>query len=395
MLKVFALVISGVAAATAAPVHAEAAPATPSAATLLPAITVSAIGRAVLRDRVLASGMIAAVERVLVQPRIEGQAIETLLAEVGDEVAAGQVLAQLASTTVALRKSQLLAQRESVVAGVAQAAAQVTDAEAGQAEALRVRERTLTLRQQGSVSQAMVDQIETSVVSAASRVSVARQGRVAAEAQLSLIDAQIAEAELQLGHTQITAPVDGVVVERNAVLGAIASGGAPPMFVLIRDGALELMADVAERDLRDLVAGQRAEIRLVGDAAPIAGSVRLVEPSVDLATRLGRARISLAAEGVRPGMFAEAEIIVAEREALAAPMGAVSSDADGSSVLRVGADGVVHRVPVEIGIRDGDLVEIISGLEAGDRVVSRAAAFVRDGDQINPVLASAAPAEGD
>ena len=84
---------------------------------------------------------------------------------------------------------------------------------------------------------------------------------------------------------------------------------------------------------------------------------------------------------VRDGMFGEAEILVAQREALAVPVTAVAAD---STVLLV-QDGQVRRVPVETGIRDGSRIEIRSGLVQGDTLVSRAGVFVRDGDRINPV----------
>ena len=76
---------------------------------------------------------------------------------------------------------------------------------------------------------------------------------------------------------------------------------------------------------------------------------------------------------------------MAEREALAVPVSAM----DGDAVLRVTAGGTVERAPVTTGIREGGLIEITSGLFAGDVIVARAGAFVRPGDRINPV-----PAEG-
>jgi HlyD family secretion protein len=88
---------------------------------------------------------------------------------------------------------------------------------------------------------------------------------------------------------------------------------------------------------------------------------------------------------VRDGMFAEAEILIAERTALAAPVTAIAAD---GSALRV-ADGVVERVRVVTGIRDGAMVEIREGLALGDLLVARAGAFVRPGDRINPIPADA------
>jgi HlyD family secretion protein len=191
---------------------------------------------------------------------------------------------------------------------------------------------------------------------------------------------------LNLARTEIVAPVAGEVVERSAQLGAIASAQGGPMFVIVRDGMLELRAEVAEADLLRLAPEQTAEVRAVGLARPIAGRVRLVEPVIDAATRLGSARIWLeSSAAVRTGLFAEAEILVAAREALALPLTAVTTDRDGAHVLRVTPEGVVERVAVTTGIRDGGMIEIVSGLAERDLVVARAGAFVRPGDRITPV----------
>jgi len=180
----------------------------------------------------------------------------------------------------------------------------------------------------------------------------------------------------------VIAPVAGLVTARNAQVGAIASAAGQPMFTLIRDGLLELHADVAERDVLRLAPGQPASLRAAGLADPLPGRVRLVEPTVDTASRLGRVRIAIdTPDRLRAGMFAEAEILVAEREALAVPVAAMGD----AEVLRVTAGGTVEQAPVTTGIRDGGLIEITSGLFSGEVIVARAGAFVRPGDRINPV----------
>ena len=92
---------------------------------------------------------------------------------------------------------------------------------------------------------------------------------------------------------------------------------------------------------------------------------------------------------VRVGMFISAEILAAQRDSLAIPVTAIGSTAQGASVMTV-KDGLVTRARVTTGIRDGALIEILSGLAQDALVVTKAAAFVRDGDRINPVLDSAA-----
>lgn len=357
-----------------------------------PAITVAAVENSVLRDTVRASGLVGAVERIMVQPQIEGQAIDSITAEVGDHVAAGEVLARLSETSLKLQKSQFAASRASALALIAQAEAQLIEAKAGAEETRRTQARAEQLRKQGNASQAAADQAATAATSADARVLVAEQGAAAARAQLDLVDAQMENVALQLARTQITAPVAGEVVEKNAMAGSVASAAGLPMFVLVRDGLLELNADIAEQDLPRIANGMRVSLRAAGSDVALSGTVRLVEPAIDVVTRLGRARITIdQADRIRTGMFLEAEISVSEREVLAVPITALGNDEQGAFVMLVDTGGKIRRSTVVVGIRDGKRVEIQSGITLGDQVVAKAASFVHDGDMVNPVVAPTAP----
>ncbi len=357
---------------------AENAPA--ASAPALPAITVTTVDLIQLSDRVIASGLVAAVEEVQVAPLVEGQPLDQLLADVGDMVVEGQVLAVLSKTTLELQKTEAAASLAAAKSAVAQAEAQVVEAKTARDEAQRVADRTATLRAQGTAPQAQADTATANALSANARVAV--------RAQLALAQARLENVDLMLSRTEVKAPVAGRIVERNAKIGAIATAAGQPMFVITRDGALELRADVSEADILRLAPGQKVQLRAVGLGDALQGTVRLIEPSIDPVTRLGRARISLDQAGaLRTGMYVEAEILAAQRDALAIPITAIGSGPDGSTVLRV-ADGVVERVVVTTGIRDGGLVEITSGLARGDQVVLKAGAFVRAGDRINPVAAA-------
>lgn len=367
---------------------AAAESAAPVAAPALPAITVSEVTSQLMTERVIASGLIAAIEEIQVAPLVEGQPLDQLLADVGDVVTEGQVLAVLSKSTLDLQKTESVASLAVAKSAISQAEAQLVEAEAARDEAQRVAERTAKLREQGTAPQAQSDTARSNAVSANARVMVATQGLEAARAQLALAEARLENVELNLSRTEVRAPVAGKIVARNAKIGAIATAAGQPMFVIIRDAALELRADVAETDLLRLAKDQRAALRAVGMAEALTGTVRLVEPAIDPVTRLGRARIAIDSPGdvLRTGMFVEAEIVVAEREALAVPVTSIGSSPEGSTVMRV-KDGVVERVIVQTGIRDGGLVEVTDGLSAGDTVVTKAGAFVRSGDRINPVTA--------
>lgn len=367
----------------------EAAAAAESPAPALPAISVTEVVSQRLSDRIIASGLIAAVEEVQVAPLVEGQPLESLLVDVGDLVTEGQVLAVLSRTTLDLQKTEAVASLAAARATISQAQAQLVEAESAAAEAARVVERTAKLRESGTAPQATLDTVNANETAANARVDVAKQGLESARAQLALAEARLENVDLLLSRTEVKAPVAGKIVARNAKIGAIATAAGQPMFVITRDAALELRADVSETDLMRIAPGQKATMRAIGTMDALQGTVRLVEPTIDPVTRLGRARIQVDQAGdLRSGMFVEAEILAAEREVLAVPVTAIGSSSEGSAVMRV-KDGVVERVPVTTGIRDGGLVEVTGGLAAGDLVVLKAGAFVRAGDRINPVAATA------
>ena len=338
------LLIAALIAPLPALAQAEAAAATeaPAAEVMPPAITVSTVAPARLRDRVIASGLVVAVEQVQVQPLTEGQPIEALLVDVGDTVIEGQVLAQLSRATLDLRMSELVAQRLSVQAAIEQAEASLGEATASAEEAERVALRNETLVEQGTISRAAADQSKAAADQARARVRASEQGIASARAQSSLVEAQINTLNLQLARTEVRAPVAGQVVGRNAQVGGIASANGDPMFTLVRDGALEMAAEVSEQDLIRLAPGQAVALTGIGWASPIPGTVRLVEPTIDTQTRLGHVRVSIDDPAqVRVGMFLEAEIMVSEADLLALPVTAVSAGAEGATVMRV-VDGMAR-----------------------------------------------------
>lgn len=352
---------------------------------ILPAITVSTVSLQLLRDEIVASGLVSAVEQVNVTPLIEGQQIEELLADVGDKVVAGQVLARLSRSSLDLQKSQLNASLAAARATIAQAEAQRTQAQSAADEAQRANERTIALKAAGNASQAAADKANAGTITATAQLAVAVQSLEAAKANLALVEAQLANVDLQLSRTEVKAPFAGEISARNATLGAIASAAGLPMFILMRDSALELRADISGSDLMRVQPGQPAALRLSSSPDPVPGSVRLVEPTIDSGTRLGRIRINITDKSmVRAGMFVEATILVAERTTIAVPVTALGSYQGQAAVMLI-EDGTAKRRLVKIGIRDGGWIEIIEGLAAGDVVVTKAGSFVRDGDRINPI----------
>ncbi|WP_440984350.1 efflux RND transporter periplasmic adaptor subunit [Shinella sumterensis] len=358
----------------------------------LPAIVVTAAEQRSLVDRVIATGTIQAVEEVYVTPLVEGLSIRTLEADVGDRVAADGTLATLNDDALRLQKSQTEASLAKARAGLEQIKAQLVEAKANADEAVRARDRAQRLVKSGSQSQAGADQAIAAADAALARVNSAEQAVAVAEADINVAQSQIDDIDLRLARTAVKSPVAGVVSARTAKIGAIASGSASPLFTVIRDGAIELKADVSEDTILKLKPGLKAKVSLAGGAATLTGTIRLVEPTLDPQSRLGRVYIGFdEPERARAGMFASADIVVEEKQGIVLPLSAITT-ADGRTVARKVENGVVRLVPVETGIQDGQGIEIVSGLAAGDEVVAKAGAYVRDGDRINPVKGEQASA---
>jgi HlyD family secretion protein len=140
---------------------------------------------------------------------------------------------------------------------------------------------------------------------------------------------------------------------------------------------------VVETRLGALKLGQTARVEVAG-LGEVVGTVRLVSPEVDKATRLGRVRIFLGDnEGLRVGAFARASIVTGSASGLAVPASAVLYGPDGPTVQVVRGNRVETRL-IKTGLAAGALVEVREGLTEGDLVVARAGTFLREGDTVRP-----------
>ncbi|MBO9125254.1 MULTISPECIES: efflux RND transporter periplasmic adaptor subunit [unclassified Rhizobium] len=357
----------------------------PKAQQNLPVIVVTTSAKRALVDRVIGTGTIRPIEEVYIQPQVEGLSIRALNVDVGDKVEADSTLATLNDDALVLQKAQMMATKAKGEASLAQLRAQLVEAKANAEQARLQQSRADEMGKKGTVSTAQVEQADATAATANARVSSAEQAIEVAIADLKVIDSQIADADLKLARTDVKTPVSGVISAKNARIGAIAAGTGEPMFTVIKDSAIELVAELSETDIQKIKVGQRAIVTLSGNRTKIEGKVRIVSPTVDQSTRLGLVHIYIDDESAaRSGMYASADIIVAEKNDIALPLSAVTSGRNGSTARKV-EGGVVKQVKVTTGIQDGGFVEISEGLKEGDTVVAKAGAFVRDGDKITPV----------
>lgn len=337
----------------------EEAPAKPRASLTITAV-VARVGP--LDRTVEASGTVVAWEDVSVGAETGGLTVVRLLVDEGDYVQKGQLLLQMDDAL-------LVAQRRQREASVAAARASLAQASAALA-------RSRELQQRGYLSQAALD-----------NATAAEQNALA---NVSLAQASLAETQARLAQASVRAPVAGLIAQRTVVPGQIVTAGSQ-LFRLVRDGRLELSAQVPEAELAAVREGQPAVVS-TSEVGQAAGRVRMVTPQVDPQTRVGLARVSLLARGAfRPGMFAKAVISVGAQQAVLAPQSSILYRDNKPGLFVIDAQGVAHFRAVVTGVRSGDFVEIRQGLQAGERVAVQGAGFLSEGDRVKIV---AAPAGG-
>lgn len=349
--KIVTLALLGTAACSTEPAQKQAreAPATVSYVT---------VANRQIDAAIAASGVLVAREEAAVLPELSGYRVLRVLADEGDRVERGQPLAILDGTLLG--------------GELARARAEVTSAEVAAERARSEYARVADLVGSGVVADETIAQ----------RGFEAR----AASAQLQSARASLQEADARRGRLTLRAPVAGMVLQRSIRPGDVAGTGNEAPFRIARDGRFELEAEVPERQLSLLTLGADVRVTLAS-GEQLAGTIRLVSPRVDAATRLGRVRIVLPSHpSLRLGGFATASIGTSDNVVRAVPSRAISFEG-GPSVVTVDGQGRTKREPVRTGMRGSSLVELIEGPPVGTRVLLGGGALVVPGDVVNAVKA--------
>ena len=333
-----------------------------------------------------ASGYVTARRRATVSSKVTGKVLEIFVEE-GRAVKRGQVLARLDD-------AQLKAQLKVDEAQLNAAKRATTENEARLKEA----ELTLGRRQQlvkdKVISRAELDTAEAEVDSLKARIAMAQQ-------QVEVAQSVINARRTDLDDMVVRAPFDGIAISKDAqpgeMISPVSAGGGftrTGICTIVDMSSLEIEVDVSESYINRVKPDQPVEALL--DAYPewrIPAKVIATIPSADRQKATVRVRIGfeqldpriLPDMGVKVSFLSEAPEPVAAgaapRPRLLVPKGAVHT-ADGTTIVFVVRGERVERRAVKTGGNDGDLVEVVSGLTAGDRVVSEGVATLTDGARV-------------
>ena len=366
----------------------EAAAAKRAAPPEIPVPVVSVV-RAEVSDfvaSVLVTGSLVARDEIMVAPEIDGLRVMELKADEGDSVKKGDVLAVLVFEQLDAQIAQNEAALARSNATIAQTTSQIVEAEARLAEAKSSLERARPLVQNKYLSESVFDQRDAAAKMAAAQVVTARGVLKSAEAEKAQVEAQRRELDWRRSNTEVRAPADGIISRRNVRIGSIANGGSlsggEPLFRMVARGEIELDAELSETRMAHVTVGQKAKVQVAG-AGEVEGTVRLISPEVDKATRLGKVRVFLGSRSdLRVGAFARGIIETGRAHNIAVPQSAILYDEEGHASVQIVEAGIIVKRRIETGLTAGNQVEIKSGIAEGDLVVAKAGTFLREGDAV-------------
>jgi len=212
--------------------------------------------------------------------------------------------------------------------------------------------------------------------------------------------AQLEAQLLRLKQTQLVAPDDGTISSRTGTVGSVVASGTE-MFRLIRRGRMEWRGEVSAAELERIRPGIKVLLTSAGGAQR-RGQVRMIAPTVDPASRkglvyvdlLGRADLTAGkGDAFKPGVYVRGEFEIGSSAALTVPQSAVVMRDGFSYVYRINSDSRVSQIKVQTGRLIGDRLELLSGVQTGDRLVASGASFLSEGDLVrvvNPTASSSA-----
>ena len=285
-------------------------------------------------------GTLAAQEQATIAAQVAGQ-LEKNYVDIGDHVKAGQELALIDTTSY-----EALANASS---------ANLARANASAANAAQNLKRIQDLQKERIASTSDLD----SAVADASRT----------RSEVKAAEANDAIARLNLDRSRVRAPFDGAVAARLASAGDYLAVGAP-IVRLVQTDPLRLRLEVPERESVAIRAGQYTRVTVEGDTNVHRGQIARVAPAIQQENRMLQVEADIPNRGgLRAGLFVRAAIIVNEREETVCVPASAPITFAGIEKVVVVRDGKAAEKTVSTGRRDGDWVEIVSGLKPGEMVV--------------------------
>lgn len=373
-------------------------------------------------DRVItAEGVLRALDQSAIMPKISAP-VRRFYVNRGDHVRKGQLLAELENRDLAAAvadskgafEQASATYRNTASATVpdeivkaqqdAQAAKQAVDA------AQKLLQNREQLYKEGALARKLVDDAAVAYAQAQSTYQtaqkhlesvqgVSRHEEVkSAAGQLDSAKAKYEGAQAQLSYTEIRSPISGVVADRGIFAGEMASAGAP-LITIMDISSVIARVNIPQSQAAYVRVGQPATVAATDGSQQVQGKVSVVSPAIDPNSTTLEVWIQATNPGerLRPGSTVHVTIMAGTiKDAVVVPADAIlPSTEGGTSVMVVAADSVAHEHKVQVGVRGPEMVQVSSGVAAGDRVVTNGGVGLQDGAKVKVEKAGEKPEEKD
>ena len=343
-------------------------PATPPAPDTVSGIPTFTAQRAVVPDYIEATGTVRAADSAQLASQMMGTITRVNVHE-GDHVRRGEVL-------ITIDAAQPRAAYQSAAAGVQASEQSIAAADADYALAESTMQRYQMLYDKKSVSPQEFDEVKTKLAAAKARQEAAHAGRAQAEAAVS-------QANTAVGFSSIRAPFDGLVTAKFVDAGAMATPGVP--LLVVEDPSrfrLEVQVDESEIGAVQLGATVPIVIDAIGNQ-PFSGKVVQIVPAADPSSRSFTVKIELPSNSqIRSGLFGRAQFPHGRRQSILVPQAALVHRGQLDGIYVVDKNHVASLRYITLGKPSAKDVEVLSGLDGGERVVADAAGRELSGKRI-------------
>jgi len=353
-------------------------------------VQAAAVKSQTIADEISTDATLYPHDQAAIVPKVAGP-IKKFYVTRGSRVHTGEVLAMIEDLDLkgALTESQgAYQQAEATYDSASQSAEHDLKIAKEQLEAAQsVYDSRVILYKQGAAAQKDVQEAQIALSQASNQYSLAQKqyNLKSAEGQLTSAKGKLASAQAQVNYSTIVSPIDGVVTDRPFFAGETPPTGAPILTVM----------DLSKVVARAYLTAAEAMRLHVGDAAllvaentdtEIEGKVTVVSPALDPNSTTVQVWVEAANPGgrLKPGSTVGLKIVARTvNDALVVPAETILTASDGAtSVMVIGQDQVAHRTVVKPGIRQEGEVQVLSGLKAGDQVVTQGAYGLTDGAKV-------------
>jgi RND family efflux transporter MFP subunit len=334
-------------------------------------VELAPVKRADMSEQMTVVGNLIGAATVETVPKVAGR-LESVSVRMGDPVRKGQTLAKIEDRELLEQVRQAQASYEVSAATIRQREADLNLAKSNLDRSRNLFDRQLIPRQ-------TFDDADARYQAAAAQLDLAKAQHAQAQARLD-------ELKINVANTIISSPVNGFVGKRTLDAGAWVTPNTTAFLSVVDISVVRLVANVVEKDLRRIAAGQHADVAV--DAFPgekFNGRVARVAPVLDPATRTAQIEVEIPNQQARlkPGMYARVDFVVERRDnALVVPANALVDVQGKRGVFRPAEGDTAKFHPISIGLTDDKQIEITAGLNEGDQVVTTGAAALREGDKI-------------